>query len=271
MTESKLTSSPIEAVIEVKDVDHSIYELPLVLQRERADELVSRILHLDAPMAKMAHWQEIIRKLIAPQHRVRVGVVGKYIGLQDAYKSVYEAIMHGGIGNDCGVEIVQVDAEEIEKPGGEKALQGLGGICVPGGFGERGIEGKIKAAMFARENKVPYLGLCLGMQIATIEFARHVLKLDKAHSTEFDPDSPHQVIALLDAQRKVTKKTTDVTRIRPWPGDSRTAQSHGARPHGRTGAVHGRWCGAVLISSCVRVLSMIEFIVSCATTILCVG
>jgi CTP synthase len=197
---------PVEAVIEEKDVDHSIYELPLVLQRERADELVCRILHLDGAPAKMGHWQEIIRKLIAPQHRVRVGVVGKYIGLQDAYKSVYEALIHGGIGNDCGVEIVQVDAEEIEKKDGEKVLQGLGGICVPGGFGERGIEGKIKAAQFARENKVPYLGLCLGMQIATIEFARHVLKLDKAHSTEFDPDSPHQVIALLDAQRKVTKK-----------------------------------------------------------------
>jgi CTP synthase len=154
----------------------------------------------------MAHWQEIIRKLIAPQHRVRVGVVGKYIGLQDAYKSVYEAIIHGGIANDCGVELVQVDAEEIEKKDGEKVLQGLGGICVPGGFGERGIEGKIKAAKFARENKIPYLGLCLGMQIATIEFARNLLKLEKAHSTEFDPDSPHPVIALLDAQRKVTKK-----------------------------------------------------------------
>ena len=154
----------------------------------------------------MAHWQEIIRKLIAPQHRVRVGVVGKYIGLQDAYKSVYEAIIHGGVGNDCGVEIVQVDAEEIEKFGAEKMLNGLGGILVPGGFGERGIEGKILAAKYARENKIPYLGLCLGMQIATIEFARNVLKLDKAHSTEFDPDTPHPVIALLDAQKKVTKK-----------------------------------------------------------------
>jgi CTP synthase len=154
----------------------------------------------------MTHWQEIIRKLIAPQHRVRIGVVGKYIGLQDAYKSVYEAIIHGGVGNDCGVEIVRVESEEIEKESAEKVLRGLGGILVPGGFGERGIEGKIKAAQFARENKVPYLGLCLGMQIATIEFARHVLKLEKAHSTEFDPDTPHPVIALLDAQKKVTKK-----------------------------------------------------------------
>jgi CTP synthase len=197
---------PVEAVIEEKDVDHSIYEVPLMLQRERLDDLVCRLLHLTTPAPNMTHWQEIIRKLIAPQHRVRVGVVGKYIGLQDAYKSVYEAIIHGGVGNDCGVEIVQVDAEEIEKNGAEKMLKGLGGILVPGGFGERGIEGKILAAQYARENKIPYLGLCLGMQIATIEYARNVLKLAKAHSTEFDPATPHPVIAMLDEQRKITKK-----------------------------------------------------------------
>src|ERR1700735_1640008 len=197
---------PYEAVIEEKDVDNSIYELPLMLQRERLDDLVCRQLHLDAPVANMAHWQEIIRKLIAPRHRVRIGVVGKYIGLQDAYKSVYEAIIHGGIGNDCGVEIVQVDAEEIEKDGAEKMLRGLGGILVPGGFGERGVEGKILVAQYARENKIPYLGLCLGMQIATIEFGRNVLKLNKADSTEFDPNTPNPVIAMRDEQRKVTKK-----------------------------------------------------------------
>jgi CTP synthase len=154
----------------------------------------------------MTHWQEIIRKLIAPQHRVRVGVVGKYVGLQDAYKSVYEAIIHGGVANDCGVEIVQVDSEEIEKHGVDKMLKGLGGILVPGGFGERGIEGKIAAAQYAREHQIPYLGLCLGMQIATIEFGRNVLKLNRAHSTEFDPNTPNPVIAMLDEQRKVTKK-----------------------------------------------------------------
>ena len=120
--------------------------------------------------------------------------------LQDAYKSVYEAIIHGGIANDCGVEIQKVDAEDIERDGAEKHLKGLGGILVPGGFGERGIEGKIQAARYARENNVPYLGLCLGMQIATIEFARNVLKLAKAHSTEFDPNTPHPVIAMLDEQ-----------------------------------------------------------------------
>src|SRR6266436_153767 len=197
---------PYEAVIEEKDVDHTIYEVPLMLQRERVDDLVCRLLHLDTAPANMSHWQEIIRKLIAPQHRVRIGVVGKYIELNDAYKSVYEAIIHGGVANDCGVKLQKVDAEDLERDGTEKLLKGLGGILVPGGFGERGIEGKIMAAKYARENKVPYLGLCLGMQIATIEFARNVLKLDKAHSTEFDPDTPHPVIALLDEQKKTTLK-----------------------------------------------------------------
>ncbi len=197
---------PFEAVIEEKDVEHSIYEVPLMLQRERLDELVCQQLRLDTPVANMTHWQEIIRKLVAPQHRVRIGVVGKYVELQDAYKSVYEAIIHGGIANDCGVEIEKVEAEEIEKFGVEAKLKGLGGLLVPGGFGERGIEGKILAAQYARERKLPYLGLCLGMQIATIEFARNVLRLERAHSTEFDIDTPNPVIALLDEQKNVTRK-----------------------------------------------------------------
>ena len=203
---SMFCNVPYEGVIEEKDVEHSIYEVPLMLQRERMDDLVCKLLHLDAPPADMSHWQDIIRKLIAPQHRVRIGVVGKYIELQDAYKSVYEAIMHGGVANDCGVEIEKIESEEIEKFGADKVLKGLGGVLVPGGFGERGIEGKVQAARFCREQKLPYLGLCLGMQIACIEFARHVLKLEKAHSTEFDASTPHPVICLLDEQKKVTKK-----------------------------------------------------------------
>ncbi len=203
---SLFCSVPYEAVIEEKDVEHSIYEVPLMLQRERLDDLVCQHLRLDVPPANMSHWQDIIRKLIAPQHRVRIGVVGKYIELNDAYKSVYEAVIHGGIANDCGVEVEKLDAEEIEKFGPEKILKGLGGILVPGGFGERGIEGKILAAQYAREHRLPYLGLCLGMQIATIEYARNVLKLQGAHSTEFDASTPHPVIALLDEQKRVTKK-----------------------------------------------------------------
>jgi CTP synthase len=196
---------PYEAVIEERDVEHSIYEVPLMLQRERLDDLVCKLLHLDVPAADMSHWQDILRKLIAPQHRVRIGVVGKYVGLNDAYKSVYEAVIHGGIANDTGVEIEKVDAEDIERAGAEPHLKGLNGILVPGGFGERGIQGKILAVQYAREHKIPYLGLCLGMQIATIEYARNVLKLAHAHSTEFDVNTLYPVIALLDEQRNVTQ------------------------------------------------------------------
>ena len=194
-----------EAVIEEKDVDHSIYEVPLMLQRERMDDLVCRILQLDVPPARMAHWQDIIRRLIAPQHRVRIGVVGKYVGLQDAYKSVYEALIHGGIANDCGVQIEQIEAEDVETGDPARLLKGLGGILVPGGFGDRGIEGKIRAAQYARENNVPYLGLCLGMQIGVIEFARNVLGLRQAHSTEFNPATPDPVIDLQESQKGVTQ------------------------------------------------------------------
>jgi CTP synthase len=197
---------PFEGVVEEKDVDHSIYEVPLMLQRERMDDLVCKLLQLETTAADMTHWQDIIRKLIAPQHRVRIGVVGKYTEHQDAYKSVYESIVHGGIANDCGVEIEKIDSHEIEKQGPEALLKDLGGILVPGGFGERGIEGKIMAAQYARENKLPYFGLCLGMQIACIEFARHVLNLEMANSTEFNPDTPDPIIALLDEQRKITSK-----------------------------------------------------------------
>ncbi len=196
---------PQEAVIEEKDVDHSIYEVPLMLQRERMDDLVCRILQLEVPPARMSHWQDIIRRLIAPQHRVRIGVVGKYVGLQDAYKSVYEALIHGGIANDCGVEIEQIEAEDVETGDPARLLKGLGGILVPGGFGDRGIEGKIRAARYARENNVPYLGLCLGMQIAVIEFARNVLGLAQAHSTEFNPSTPDPVIDLQESQKGVTQ------------------------------------------------------------------
>jgi CTP synthase len=197
---------PFEAVIEEKDVDHSIYEVPLMLQRERLDDLVCKTLQLEVPPANMTPWQDIIRRLIAPQHRVRIGVVGKYIELQDAYKSVYEALIHGGIANDCGVQIEQIEAESVESGDPSKIFKGLGGLLVPGGFGDRGIEGKIRAARFARENGLPYLGLCLGMQIAVIEYGRNVLGLEGAHSTEFDPTTPHPVIDIQEGQKSVVQK-----------------------------------------------------------------
>src|SRR5438874_7795918 len=213
---SMFCNVPYEAVIEEIDVEHSIYEVPLMLQRERLDDLVCDRLRLDAPAPDMSHWQDIVRKLIAPRHRVRIGVVGKYVELNDAYKSVYEAIIHGGIANDCGVEIEKIEAEEIEKFGSEKVMKGLGGILVPGGFGERGIEGKIMAARYARENKIPYLGLCLGMQVATIEFAKNVCGIKDANSTEFDKDTPEPVISLLEEQRDVRKKGASM-RLGTWP------------------------------------------------------
>lgn len=197
---------PYEAVIEEKDVDHSIYEVPLVLQRERLDELICKYLSIKTDPADMGHWQEIIRKLVAPRRWVRIGVVGKYVELNDAYKSVYEAIHHGGIAHDCGVTIEKVDAEEVEKDGPSKALQGIDGVLVPGGFGARGSEGKILVAQYARETGLPYLGLCLGLQIAIVEFARNVLGLTDAHSVEFDDSNPHPVIALMDDQLQVSRK-----------------------------------------------------------------
>jgi CTP synthase len=197
---------PFDSVIEEKDVEHSIYEVPLMLQRERLDQLVCRKLRLEPKPADMGHWQDIIRRLVAPQHRVRIGVVGKYTELQDAYKSVYEALIHGGIAHDCRVQIEKIESEEVEKPGGERLLKELGGILVPGGFGARGIEGKIRAAQYARESGTPYLGLCLGLQIATIEFARNKLGLPKANSTEFDEATPDPVIHLQETQRHVKRK-----------------------------------------------------------------
>ena len=197
---------PVKSVIEEQDVEFSIYELPVVLQQEGLDDLVVQQLGLDAPFRPMNDWQDVLRRLKNPAHRARVGVVGKYIELQDAYKSVYESITHGGIDRDCGVEIVRIDAEDLERGKGEALLAGLDGIVVPGGFGDRGTEGKIFAARYARENGLPYFGLCLGMQIAVIEFARNAAGLEGANSTEFDPKTPHPVIDLMEEQKDVKDK-----------------------------------------------------------------
>jgi len=196
---------PVKAVIEEQDVESSIYELPLMLQREKLDDLVVQLLGLHAPPPPKNGWNDIVRRLKSPAQRVAIGVVGKYIELQDAYKSVYESITHGGIANDCAVEVKRIDAEELEADAAE-ALRGLDGILVPGGFGDRGTEGKIAAAKFARESGLPYFGLCLGLQIAVIEFARHVVGLEHANSVEFDEATPHPVIHLMEEQKTVTTK-----------------------------------------------------------------
>ena len=195
---------PVDGVIEEIDVEHSIYEVPLMLQREKMDELVCEELGLNTQPADMNEWETVIKRIVEPTHQVRIGVIGKYIHLQDAYKSVYEAVTHAGGANDCAIEIVRVDSEDIERDGAAAHLSEMDGILVPGGFGERGVEGKVLAAQYARENNVPYLGLCLGMQIACIEFARHALGLAGAHSAEFEPQTPHPIIALLDEQQNVT-------------------------------------------------------------------
>jgi CTP synthase len=196
---------PVKAVIEEQDVESSIYELPLMLQREKMDDLVVQMLGLNAPPAPKNGWSDIVRRLKSPAHRVTIGVVGKYIELQDAYKSVYESITHGGIANDCVVEVKRIDAEALESDAAE-ALRGLDGILVPGGFGDRGTEGKIAAARFARESGLPYFGLCLGLQIAVIEFARNVVGLADANSVEFDEKTPHPVIHLMEEQKSVVGK-----------------------------------------------------------------
>ena len=213
---SMFCNVPQQAVVEARDVDHTIYEMPLMLQAEKLDDTVCKLLGLNPPPADMTNWRKFVHRVINPKKRAKVAVVGKYIDLQDAYKSIYESLTHAAASQDCGIDLVLVDAQDLESGEPEKLLTNVAGIVVPGGFGDRGIEGKIAAAKYARENKVPYLGLCLGMQIATIEFARNVCGLVGANSTEFDPETPHPVIALLDEQKDVTLKGASM-RLGTWP------------------------------------------------------
>ena len=147
-----------------------------------------------------------MHRLLNPKHKVRIGMVGKYMDLQDSYLSVNESLVHGGIRNDCEVEVLHIDAEDIERDGAEAHLASLDGILVPGGFGDRGTEGKIMASKYARENSIPYFGLCLGMQIAVIDYARNILGLENANSEEFDPDTPDPVIHIMDEQKSISDK-----------------------------------------------------------------
>jgi CTP synthase len=191
-----------EAVIEAIDVKE-IYEIPLVFNRQGLDEIILRKLNIKCKSRDLKDWEEkVVRPALNPKYEVEIAVVGKYIQLQDAYKSIYEALRHGGFFSNAKVIIKKVDSEEIEKRGAEKLLKEAWGILVPGGFGERGIKGKIEAINFARINNIPFLGICLGMQLAAIEFARNVLNLDDAHSTEFKRKTANPIIYLLPSQRK---------------------------------------------------------------------
>ncbi len=194
-----------EAVITAKDVE-TIYEVPLVFHREGLDDIISKLLGLEARPTDLSRWEAIVKRVKAPGARTRIAVVGKYVELKDSYKSLIEALAHGGIANDARVDVQWVDAEHVERDGAAPQFSDVHGILVPGGFGDRGIEGKIEAVRFAREQRVPYFGICLGMQCAVIEYARHVCGLGGANSSEFDAGAPHKVIDLLPEQRTVADK-----------------------------------------------------------------
>ena len=184
-----------KAVISLRDAD-SIYKIPAMLKAQGLDELVVERFGLECPEADLTEWEQVLYAESNPTGEVTIGMVGKYVELPDAYKSVNEALKHAGLKNRLTVKIKYIDSQDIESKG-EQILQGLDAILVPGGFGERGVEGKITAAKYARENLVPYLGICLGMQVALIEYARNVAGMENANSTEFDPDTPFPVVGLI--------------------------------------------------------------------------
>jgi len=191
-------------VVAFRDVDHTIYECPLDLRRDKIDRLVVDKIGLGhTPSPALEDWENFVQRVIHPKHKVTIAVAGKYIELQDAYKSIYESLIHAGAHHDTKVQIMRVDTEAIEDHGAKAIIGEVDGILVPGGFGDRGTEGKIQAAQYARENRIPYFGICLGMQIATIEFARNVCGLEDANSTEFDKTTMHPVICLQEEQKGI--------------------------------------------------------------------
>ena len=199
-----------ECVIEEKDVADSVYAVPRELRKQGLDEQVLHQLHLDIWPIKHTVWDTLVRKATKPKKKCRIALVGKYIAIRDAYKSIHEALQHAGMAKDCKVEVVPIEAEELlaakNAENAKKKLKDIDGILVPGGFGSRGVEGKIAAIKYAREHKIPFLGICLGMQCTVIEYARDVLGWKDANSTEFDEHTQHAVIDLMESQRGVTQK-----------------------------------------------------------------
>ncbi len=219
-------------VIEEQDVKHSIYEVPLELAKQDVDVYILEKLQLHVNPLNMGDWQAMVDTLIRPPNgEVEIAVVGKYITLRDAYKSIYEALTHGGIANGVRVKIRMVESEDIERQGAPALLEGVDGILVPGGFGDRGIEGKIAAIGQARRNQIPFFGICLGMQCAVTEFARSVGGMADANSTEFAPRTAHPVIDLMETQRAVTDKGGTM-RLGAYPcrlaPDTRARAAYGA-------------------------------------------
>ncbi len=193
------------AVIEERDKDFSIYEVPISLLENHLDQLIIRKLHLPSRHIEIDDWQEMLHTMRNPDHEVTIAVVGKYVKHKDAYKSIYESLDHAGIGNSAQVVIRRIESEEIEQEGADRLLRGVDGILVPGGFGTRGVEGKIQTIKFARESGIPFFGICLGLQCSVIEYARHMVGLEGAHSTEFEKSTEHPVVCLLEEQRGVTR------------------------------------------------------------------
>ena len=194
----------VEGVIEALDVK-SIYECPSAFKAQGLDVLITKRLNLKTPEHDLREWENyVVKRLKHPKHEVNIAVAGKYIQLADAYKSIYESLIHGGVAADARVNIIKIDSEELEKGKVDKFFKSVQGILIPGGFGPRGIEGKIRAIKFARGKNIPFFGICLGMQLATVEFARHVCGLKTANSTEFDKNTKDPVISLLAEQHQVT-------------------------------------------------------------------
>ena len=204
-----------KAVIEERDVAHTIYEVPLTLHAEGLDQLVCDLLSLKTRQPDLAGWKDFVKRVISPAKRVTIAVIGKYFDVRDAYKSIYESLTHAAASEDCGIDLELIDAESLQD-GVNGPLKDVSGILIPGGFGLRGVEGKIKAARFAREHKIPYLGLCLGMQVATIEFAQNACGIKDANSTEFDKNTKDPVISLLEEQRGVKNMGASM-RLGTWP------------------------------------------------------
>ena len=195
---------PLDSVIEERDKDFSIYEVPLSLVDNKLDQLIVDKLSLKAGSLELDEWRELLHRLRNPRHELSIAVVGKYAEHRDAYKSVYEAIDHAGMQHSAQIRIGRIQSEAVQREGPERLLAGYDGILVPGGFGVRGLEGMVDATRFARERKIPFFGICLGMQSAVIEFGRNVVNLEAANSTEFDKDTQHPVICLLDEQKNIT-------------------------------------------------------------------
>ncbi len=192
-----------EAVLSAVDITSTHYEIPLSYCREGLNRVVKDYLGLSGSPLDMGPWEDLVERIKHPLGTVRIAVVGKYSELQDAYRSIYEGLLHGGAHHQHKVEIIKVNAEEVERKGVEPFMQGIHGVLIPGGFGTRGIEGKIEMIRFAREKRLPFFGICLGMQCATTEIARHLAGKENANSTEINPGTPHPVISLLEEQTKV--------------------------------------------------------------------